>query len=101
MKIQHQPCLGDALLAKLQPARVRSARQSPWASITFSGARHSFVFDLDGAGAQTRGHAFAAAAACEEFDVKDALVADLIVTTCTPSRGGACVTIEALTVEAR
>lgn len=92
--------LRDALIAKLKPAQLVSVQEVPWASITFSGARHIFVFELTGQAAEERGNAFAARASCEEFDVKGQLVADLIVTSCTHGPNGTCVTIEALTVEA-
>jgi hypothetical protein len=92
--------LCDVLLAKLRPARLHSAKETPWASITFSGARHHYVFDLDGSEAGPRGTDFAAMGLCEEFSLRGHVVADLSVTANAPQKEGARITVEALTVEA-
>jgi hypothetical protein len=92
--------LCDALLAKLSPARLHAERETPWSSITFSGARHHYVFDLDGNDAGPRGTNFATQGAHDEFCLRGHVVADMTVTANAPQKEGARITIEALTVEA-
>jgi hypothetical protein len=92
--------LRDALLAKLSPARLHTAQETPWASITFSGARHHYVIDLDGNDAGSRSKNFVSQGLFEEFCLRGHVVADLTVMANAPQKEGARITIEALTVEA-
>ncbi len=100
--IDAHPGLERALIALLGEGQthVRHSWSRPWASITFSGARHHYVIDLDGNDAAPRGTDFATTSAFEEFGLRGHLVADLTVTANAPQREGARITIEALTVEA-
>ena len=55
--------------------------ERPWASITFSGARHTVVLGFEGAEGIAAGEAFIAALPEHEFTVRGQLVADATVTS--------------------
>lgn len=57
-------------------AEVVSHREVPWASITFSGARHSLVLRFAGSDAVSDGEAFIAGLPEHEFRLRGKLVAD-------------------------
>lgn len=82
------------LLRHLAPAELRTARERPWASITFSGARHWLAILVRDADAEHLATSLAEA----EFDLPGAFVADIAVTARLPDPGGCVLMIEALTV---
>jgi hypothetical protein len=53
--------------------------ERPWASVTFSGARHRFRFVFEGHPAVARGEAFLAALPDHPFDLRGQLVADTTI----------------------
>ena len=55
-------------------------RRSPWASITFSGTRHSLCWQFDGAEAVAAGEALIDSLPDHEFAIPGQLVADASVT---------------------
>ncbi|GHC95077.1 hypothetical protein [Novosphingobium pokkalii] len=60
-------------------AQLIDHRERPWASVTFSGARHSVVLRYTGWEACDDGEALIAALPDHEFTVPGALVADVTV----------------------
>jgi hypothetical protein len=95
--------LGAAILAKAAPAQARFTASStvPWASVTFSGARHLFTLELRGPQGPSLARYIARTIQCDEFNIDGHLVADIIA---NPPKIGDDVTtleIEALTVETR
>jgi len=81
--------------------RVDELTSRSWASVTFSGARHSVAFTLEGEGAADAADAFVAAMADAEFDLRGHILADMTLAGQERSPGGERVQlrIEALTVE--
>jgi hypothetical protein len=61
-------------------AQIVTHRETPWASITFSGARHTIVLRFAGSDAVSDGEAFIAALPDHEFRLRGQLVADASVT---------------------
>jgi hypothetical protein len=61
-------------------AEVVSHHEAPWASITFSGARHRLVLRFAGSDAASDGEAFVTVLPEHEFHVRGQLVADAAVT---------------------
>jgi hypothetical protein len=61
-------------------ADVISHDEAPWASITFTGARHSVVLRFAGSDAVSDGERFIAALPDHEFQLRSRLVADASVT---------------------
>lgn len=53
--------------------------EKPWASVTFSGARHSFVLGFDGTEAMEAADLFIAALPDHEFAIPGRLVADATI----------------------
>lgn len=88
--------LGAALLRMAPDGVILSSRDRPWASVTFSGARHWFALEVAREGAA----ALAAMLPEAEFALTGHLVADLAVTRCEPQAERTTLHIEALTVEA-
>lgn len=77
--------VGERLLRELRDlagplADVVSHREAPWASITFTGARHSVVLRFAGSDAVSDGERFIAALPDHEFRLRNRLVADASVT---------------------
>ena len=93
----------DAIRTRLgpTPAKLAESAERPWASITFSGARHLFTFRLIGPAGWDAACAFATHLDDMDFSLRGALVADMAVQalTRTPD-GGADIQLEALTVDA-
>ncbi|QWC56031.1 hypothetical protein F7D01_01985 [Erythrobacter sp. 3-20A1M] len=58
---------------------VRAHRETPWASITFAGARHRVVLCFEGAEAIAAGEQFSADLPEHEFTIPGQLVADATV----------------------
>ena len=65
-------------LAGPQAQLVRHA-EKPWASVTFSGARHTFVLCFDGIEAMDAAELFIAALPEHEFTIAGKLVADTTI----------------------
>lgn len=61
-------------------AEVISQSEAPWASITFSGARHTMVLRFAGSDAVSDGERFVALLPDHEFRVRGQLVADAAIT---------------------
>ncbi|MCB2074523.1 MAG: hypothetical protein H6917_10140 [Novosphingobium sp.] len=55
--------------------------ERPWASVTFSGTRHTLALAFNGAGAVAAGEAFIIALPEHEFAISRQLVADAAVTS--------------------
>lgn len=66
------------MLAEAQGA-ILSHRETPWASITFSGTRYELMFDFSGPEAVAAGERFIAALPDHEFTIPGQLVADATV----------------------
>lgn len=88
-------CLSAALLRMAPGSRILSSRERPWASVTFSGARHWIALEVDAPDAD----ALAALLPEAEFSLSGHLVADLAVVGREPQDARALLHIEALTVE--
>jgi len=70
----------EALLTLAEAQGVMlSHEETPWASITFSGARHEMMIDFSGPDAVTAGERFIAALPDHEFAIPGQLVADATV----------------------
>lgn len=81
---------------------IERLESSGWASITFTGARHSAAIRLEGPGAEAAADRFADGLAEREFRLRGHLVADIaLVRRERPPHGDgwALLAIEALTVE--
>lgn len=69
-----------ALLTLAGPhAEFRQHTERPWASVTFSGTRHTVTLAFDGIDAVERGEAYAAALPDHEFAIPGYIVADAAV----------------------
>lgn len=72
--------LREALLTLAEAKGViLSHEETPWASITFSGARHEMMIDFSGPDAVAAGERFIAALPDHEFAIPGQLVADAAV----------------------
>lgn len=87
---------------QLAPAQVivKTIRSTPWASATFSGARHEVALMVTGPLACERARAFVANAPDVDFDVDDQIIVDIDVPRYQISGQGVDLTIECLSVEA-
>ncbi|WP_225204611.1 hypothetical protein [Novosphingobium huizhouense] len=79
-----RPTMGERLaaaIARLAGERAQIVRhaETPWASVTFSGARHSLVLRFEGWEACDDGEAFIAELPEHEFTLPGVLVADAAV----------------------
>src|SRR3712207_2020050 len=79
--------------------RIDELLSTPWASVTFRGARHRLTFALEGDGAGEAADMFLAGMDEAEFDIAGHIVADIALVDCERSEAGDRVrlTIEALT----
>ncbi|PZO91752.1 MAG: hypothetical protein DI623_02290 [Sphingomonas sanxanigenens] len=93
MSARRDPAAAIALQLERRAPGVTIAppRSTPWASVTFNGARHSFSATGDDAAID----ALIEGLDCHEFDMRGHIVADIAVADRAP---GHCL-IEALTVE--
>ncbi len=89
--------LTGALLKFATPAEIPDSRERPWASVTFTGARHWFSLSVGPA----RADQIAARLPDAEFDLPGHLVADIVVTGTRSDGDRTILDIEALTVETR
>jgi hypothetical protein len=100
MKPDAHAALASSLIELLLPAeaKIMSSSEAPWASITFSGARHRFVLLVTGDKAGSSVHEMRRNIGSAEFDIRNQLVADVSVSSpaCDPMR----IEVEAITVEA-
>lgn len=87
--------LTNALLKLATPAEMHSSRERPWASVTFTGARHWFALSVGPA----RVDAITALLPDFEFDLPGHLVADIAVAGTRADGDRILLEIEALTVE--
>jgi hypothetical protein len=87
--------LTNALLKIATPAEIPESRERPWASVTFTGARHWVSLSVGPA----RADAVAAMLPDHEFDLPGHLVADIAVTGTRVDGDRTVIEIEALTVE--
>ncbi len=94
-----------ALAALLgEGARLLSSRERPWASATFTGARHYWTWALTAADGADLARWFAALLPEHEFSIRGHIVADALVTdirseTLEDGRPATIVTLEILSVE--
>ncbi len=89
--------LTTALLKLATPAEIPTSQERPWASVTFTGARHWVALSVGPA----RAAEIAALLPDHEFDLPGHLVADIVVTGTKPDGERTLLEIEALTVETR
>lgn len=89
--------LARAIEASREGVVVLARESRPWASVTFSGARHRMTLDARATPGLDR---WLAALPEAEFALRGHLVADLTVASVEHRDGRARVAIEALTVEA-
>lgn len=73
------PRLVDAVAALAGPGILAHHRETPWASITYAGTRHTMTWHFAGWEAVDAGEAFLAALPEHEFDIRGALVADVTI----------------------
>ena len=85
-----------ALLRHVPSAHVIEARERPWASVTFAGARHWLTLLVPAA----YGANIAQDLPEADLPLVGHIVADLAVIRQTPKAGGIALVLEALTVEA-
>lgn len=79
---------------------VEDIRSRPWASATFSGARHQLAFRLEGADAEDVADRFVAGIEAAEFPLRGHVMADVAVIARNRLDDDAMrIRIEALTVE--
>ena len=88
------------IISKLSPANVTVVETftKPWASVTFSGARHEMTLLVEGSQALHVSEALKATIRCEEFDIKGHLVADILINHLSADQSSVRLDIEALTV---
>jgi hypothetical protein len=93
--------LESALIKQCAPctAKVTESTSRPWASITFTGARHVIHMSITGPQALAKAAALKQSLSCAEFDLPGHLVADIIAADPQSDGDDATLTIEALTVE--
>jgi hypothetical protein len=94
--------LAGALADQLAPALVRFGKSAstPWASATFSGARHEVALTITGAGAIDRAHAFVARAADLDFNLGGHIVVDIDIPHYQIVGNDVDMIVECLSVEA-
>jgi hypothetical protein len=102
------PPLTDAATALLRAVRahfdfagfvLEEIRSRQWASVTFRGARHEFVFRLEGDGAEELAGRCLGTLHARDFPLRGHLLADLSVLADERRPGFARIRLEALTVE--
>lgn len=95
--------LGPLLRALRQRAGaepvVEEMRTTPWASITFSGARHVIALRFEGEDARRNAQALTDGLDYAEFDLGGHILADIIVVGSSFAEDNARLIIEALVIE--
>lgn len=97
-----QTALFRALARRAGPGHaltLRTAHSRPWASATFTGARHSFALLLSGPAAAEQATRLGAEVGEVEFTLPGHLVADIAIVRRSDGAEGAALEIEALTIE--
>ena len=92
--------LGDRFAGFGGAFRLEALASRPWASVTFSGARHEIAISLEGQGAAAAADLFLVGLDEAEFELAGHILADIAVAGDERSSGGDSVRlrIEALTV---
>ncbi|MBC2778420.1 hypothetical protein [Parasphingopyxis marina] len=95
--------LGPLLRALRQRAGaepvIEDVRTTPWASITFSGARHRIALRLEGASAPDAARAMSEGLDYAEFDLGAYILVDIAVAETRLAGDGVHLVIEALVIE--
>jgi hypothetical protein len=93
--------LVDAIVEQLAPAAVSLGKScsTPWASATFSGARHEVALTINGTNAAECARAFVANVAEFDFDLGGHIVVDIVVPHYQITESDVAMTIECLSVE--
>ncbi len=75
--------LASGLINLLSPAtaRIMSSSEAPWASITFSGARHRYMMEVSGDKAIGAVRHMKRTIGTAEFEIRNQLVADVSIKT--------------------
>jgi hypothetical protein len=94
--------LGAALIGLVPDAEVAIAESQsrPWASITFSGARHHYTLRMNGPRARDRANKLCTELPQRDFQMAGHIVADIVADVHAAEDGPVCLNVEALTVEA-
>jgi hypothetical protein len=94
--------LEAALIARFSPLGLRldHASETPWASVTFSGARHHYAFSAKDHAGPDFPHGWDHDLRCDAFNLPGHILADIIVSKRPTARNGVALLVEALTVEA-
>jgi hypothetical protein len=105
----NMPIFRDAASELLRALKKRAGTASlflledissrPWASATFSGARHQIAFRLLGPSAEECASAFSAGVEAAEFTLRGHILADIELVGQSMEEGGVSLRLEALTVE--
>ena len=101
-KADPQNALIAAIAAQLLPATVSVVqhRSTPWASATFTGARHDIDLTVEGPDAPCKARFFVESAPTADYAINGHLVADVVVTTYLVANNVVQLSVEILTVEA-
>ena len=78
---------------------VEEVRSRPWASATFSGARHRIALRFEGAAAAARAETMSWGIESAEFDLGRHLLVDIAIAECRETDAGVCLFVEALVIE--
>jgi hypothetical protein len=106
MKISRNPdpldVLVDAIEAQLLPAHVCVTKRcsTPWASVTFTGARHDIELVVEGDNALDSARFFVDSSPAADYAIEGHLVADVAVTSYLIMGDDVRLSLEILTVEA-
>lgn len=94
--------LVEAVIAQLSPACVSvvKRRSTPWASVTFTGARHELDLVIEGPHALDTARLFVDSAPSADYAIEGHLVADVAVTSYLIMGEDVWLSLEILTVEA-
>jgi hypothetical protein len=78
---------------------LEDIRSRSWASVTFSGARHTLAFRLEGEGAEAAAERFVEGLEAADFTLRGHILADIALIGEEREPGRARIQLEALTVE--
>jgi hypothetical protein len=101
MRPSNHDLLGQALVHRFQglAPEISQSRQRPWASATFSGARHHYKLGFNAKSTPAQIDALRDRLACDEFALHRAIVADIVMHPLVDAANQTTCMIEALTVE--
>lgn len=88
--------LGDRLD---HPFELDEIESRGWASVTFTGARHTLSLRLRGDGAEASADVFLDGLEAAEFSLRGHILADIVLVARESAIDGVCIRLEALTVE--